>query len=336
VGQVAGIMTTTEVAPAQPAQPAEPIDTLGTPDAAPSTGLVARVRQRLGGPGERRTTERSAVAGVVVTVMALISLSAIWLLVYAVFFSGIQERSAQHRLYSSIRYSLAEELVPFGGQIKPGTPVALISAPGADITRTVVVEGTTSGVLRDGPGHQQNTALPGQAGVSVIMGRSVTFGGPFAHVASLQVGDPITVTTGQGIFTYRVTDVRVNGDPLPTTLPATGSRLTLVTSQGSGWRSGWAPSHQVFVDATLHGQIQAAPSGRPTVIAPAAMEMHGDTGGLISLVLWLQALLLLSGAVVWARLRWGFWQSWLVGAPAILAVVWLVSSDSMRLLPNLV
>ena len=295
--------------------------------AANRLGAVGR-----GGSGGTGTNEQS----VAVTILVLISLSAIWLLVYAVFLSGIQEHNAQHRLYSSIRYSLAEELAPFGGVIAPGTPVAVLNAPAAGISQTVVVEGTSSGVLRDGPGHQQNTPLPGQAGVSVIMGRSVTFGAPFRHIASMKVGDPITVTTGQGTFHYTVIDVRGNGDPLPPTISPTASRLTLVTSRGSGWREGWAPNSPVFVDATMHGQVQAAPSGRLTVIAPAATEMHVDTGGLVALVLWLQALLLVTCGLVWARMRWGFWQAWLAGAPLVLALVWIASSEILRLLPNLV
>jgi sortase A len=278
----------------------------------------------------------SATSTVVVTALAMLSLTAVWLLIYAVGLSGLQERSAQHRLYASIRYSLSQEVTPFGGAIKPGTPVAVLNAPQAGISREVVVEGTTSGALRDGPGHQQNTAFPGQAGVSVLMGRSVTFGAPFRHVASLRAGDTITVTTGQGVFRYVVTDSRGNGDPLPPTLSATASRLTLVTSRGTGWRSGWAPSSPVFVDATMTGHVQPAPSGRPVTISAASTEMHSDTGGLVALVLWLQALLLIAAGIVWARIRWGRWQTWIAGAPALLAVVWLISSEALRLLPNLV
>jgi sortase A len=278
----------------------------------------------------------SAVSTIVVTVLALLSLLAVWLLAYALGLSGLQERSAQHRLYASIRYSLSQETAPFGGAIKPGTPVAVLTAPQAGLRRVVVVEGTTSGVLRDGPGHQQNTALPGQAGVSVIMGRSVTFGAPFRHVASMHVGAPITVTTGQGVFHYTVTDVRGNGDPLPPTLSPTASRLTLVTSSGAGWRDGWAPSQQVFVDATMSGHVQPAPSGRPVTISPAATEMHADTGGLVALVLLLQALLVAGVCAVWARARWGRWQAWLAITPIVLAILWAASSEALRLLPNLV
>jgi sortase A len=297
---------------------------------------TTQVLERVAPHREESGPPPSATSTIVVTALVLLSFTAVWLLVYAVALSGLQERSAQHRLYASIRYSLSQEITPFGGAIKPGTPVAVLTIPSAGIHRTVVVEGTTSGVLRDGPGHQQNTALPGQAGVSVLQGRSVTFGAPFRSIPALRVGDPITVTTGQGVFHYQVTDVRGNGDPLPPTVSATGSRLTLVTSRGHGWRSGWAPSRPVFVDATMSGHVQPAPSGRPTVISPAATVMHADTGGLVALVLWLQALLLVAAALVWARIRWGRWQTWAAGAPALLAVVWAASSEALRLLPNLV
>jgi sortase A len=303
----------------------------------PPTSQWKRLTQRVTPkPRPATATPPSAVSTIVVTVLALLSLLAVWLLAYALGLSGLQERSDQHRLYATIRYSLSQETAPLGGAIKPGTPVAVMTAPQAGLRRVVVVEGTTSGVLRDGPGHQQNTALPGQPGVSVIMGRSVTFGAPFRHVASMQVGATIVVTTGQGVFRYTVTDVRGNGDPLPPTLSPTASRLTLVTSGGSGWRDGWAPNHQVFVDATMSGHVQPAPSGRPATIALAATEMHADAGGLVALVLLLQGLLIVGVCAVWARARWGRWQAWLAITPVVLAILWVASSEALRLLPNLV
>jgi sortase A len=39
-------------------------------------------------------------------------------------------------------------------------------------------------------------------------------------------------------------------------------------------------------------------------------------------------------ASVWAWLKWGRWQTWLVGAPILLAVIWAISQESMQLLPN--
>jgi sortase A len=57
---------------------------------------------------------------------------------------------------------------------------------------------------------------------------------------------------------------------------------------------------------------------------------------LIELVLWLQALVLAVGAFAWARIRWGRWETWLVGVPVVVAATWQVySSGAVALLPNL-
>src|SRR5262249_13850807 len=147
---------------------------------------------------------------------------------------------------------------------------AYLTAPQIGLAQ-VVVEGTASPVTTTGPGHQRDTPLPGQPGVSVLIGRSVTFGAPFAHIADLQKGQTITLVTGQGTFHYDVLDVRGPGDPLPRPPAQGASRVVLVTTEGSGWRTGWAPQNAVFVDAQLQGEPQPAPAGRPASV-PAAEE----------------------------------------------------------------
>ncbi len=272
---------------------------------------------------------------VVVRAMLALSMLAAAFLVYALGASSLQESRSQHVMYAALREQLASATTPLGGAIDLGTPVLLLSAPRAGLPGVVVVEGTSSGVLQLGPGHLRDTPLPGQPGVSVLMGRSVTFGGPFAHIASLRVGDILTATTGQGIFKYVVSDVRRNGDPLPPPLAAGTSRLLLISSEGSGWQGGWAPSNLVFVDAALQGAPQPAPPGRLAAVPASDLAMAGDTGTLVSLFLWLQALLLASVAIVWTRARWGAWQTWVIGVPVIAALVWACLQSAIELLPNL-
>jgi sortase A len=275
-------------------------------------------------------------------VLASVSALAVWFLVYAFAFSGLQEARSQHELYATLRSELAEQTAPpFGVNQTPtdnftlGTPVAILRAPQAGIN-DVVLAGTTSGVLEQGPGLLRSTPLPGQPGISIIWGRRTMFGGPFRRLAALHRGDLVNVTTGQGTFTYVVNDLRYPGDPQPSPLPAGQSRLTLITAVGSGWRSsGWATNEFLFVDATLRGKPVASPGGLPTQVLTSENAMRGDTSVLLPLVLWLQLLLLTVVAVAWASTRWGRWQTWLVGAPAILAVVWVVSDTAFQLLPNL-
>ena len=58
--------------------------------------------------------------------------------------------------------------------------------------------------LRKGPGHYRTTPNPGQAGNAAIAGHRTTYGAPFHRVDELEPGDPIFVTTAQGVFEYRV------------------------------------------------------------------------------------------------------------------------------------
>jgi sortase A len=145
----------------------------------------------------------------------------------------------------------------------------------------------------------------------------------------------MTVTTGQGQFTYRVTDVRRPGDHLPPQLSAGQSLLTLVTAEGDGWRAGWAPDHAVYVDALMQGDTQLPPPGRPTAVSTAERAMQGDPSGFIPLVLWLQLLVVTAIAALWARARWGGPQTWLVAVPILLAGVWGAAASMSVMLPNL-
>jgi sortase A len=266
-----------------------------------------------------------------------LSLVALFLFAYAVGFSALQEQRSQHQLYAAFRGVLdpSSEVAPaIGGVIKPGTPVALVNAPGAGLHNAVVVEGTSAGDLLKGPGHLRDSPLPGQPGQSIVMGRSLTAGAPLRHVTSLQPGDPITVTTGQSTFHFSVLDTRTGGSPLPA-FPSSGSLLTLVTSQGAGTFGGLAPNHVVYVDAALQGKAVPAPAGRPVAVPVDELPGRSDPSGWPYLVLWLQGLVLVGAAAVWAWAKWGRWQTWLVGSPLLLGVLWGISSEAMRLLPNL-
>ena len=275
----------------------------------------------------------------VVPTRVLLSCSgmALWTLIYLFVLSWIQEAHAQHALYDSLRQQLAAGTAPIGGAIRPGRPVALLTIPAAHVDRVVVVEGTTSAILRDGPGHLRTTALPGQAGASVIYGRSTMFGAPFADIDNLQTGDDISLTTGQGVAHYTVTDVRHDGDPLPPTLATNAGRLVLITATGGGWRNGWAPNTAVSVDAALTTPVQPTPTGRPEALAPPERQLATDATEhtYIQIVLWLQAALIAAGGFAWAWHRWNRWQLWLGGVPILLAILWSLSSVTVPLLPNL-
>jgi sortase A len=268
--------------------------------------------------------------------MIVLGLVAVWAFGYLFVFSSFQQGHAQHQLYAQLRTELALGEAPAGAPIAVGAPIALMSVPDAGIDDLVIVEGTTPAVLQQGPGHQQGSVLPGQAGVSVLMGRALSFGGPFREVPGLLVGAPIEVTTVQGTFTYKVSSVRQKGDPVPPALADGESRLTLVTAVGEGPLAGLGPSQSVYVDATLTGQAQ--PAGPVAAIDPNGAPFAHDAG-FTTLAVLVLALEVLVGAVFlvgWARHRWSPLASWVAGVPVLLAALWLVSSAASRLLPNLV
>jgi sortase A len=130
-----------------------------------------------------------------------------------------------------------------------------------------------------------------------------------------------------------VEGVRRAGDPRPDTKPIAdgGSRLTLVTAEGD---NPLQPNRTVFVDALLRGDAQPV-AGHPELIPREEHALAVDRPALLPLVLWMQALVLVAVAMAWARVRWGRWETHLVGLPVVLAVLWYVYEAGARLLPNL-
>ena len=165
-------------------------------------------------------TPRAQLARGVFVLLAVICGS---LLLQLVVLSGFQERAAQQAEFDSFRSALAKGVAPVAAvdddnkALRPGTAMAYLEIPAIGL-RQVVLEGTTSGVLFDGPGHRRDSPFPGAPGTTVIMGRRATYGGPFSQIGDLKEGDAIRVTTGAGEFDYEVIGVRREGDPSPPAL----------------------------------------------------------------------------------------------------------------------
>jgi len=260
------------------------------------------------------------------------------LLVQLLVLSHLQHRSAQAERFAEFRKQLALGTAPAGPaddqgrQLALGTAVAFLEIPSIGL-KELVAEGTSAGVLVSGAGHRRDTPFPGQLGTSVLMGRRAAYGGPFGDITDLKKGDPIEVTTGQGVFSYTVLGVRREGDPTPPPLAAGGSRLVLATAGGTAY----LPEGVVRVDAELDGTpvVGARPLYTAATLPAADKPLAGDSRTLWALALWLQALTLLTVAAVWAWHRWGRPQTWVVFLPPILLVGLMTASEVTRLLPNL-
>ena len=305
-------------------------------------------------------------SGIAISLASVLSLGVVgmFLAVYAVGFSALQEQRSQHQLYAQFRGLLdpSSQTAPAtGGTITPDTPVALVNAPAAGLHQVMVVEGTSSSDLMHGPGHLRDTPLPGQVGDSVLIGKNLIAGGPFRHITALTVGDAITVTTGQGTFTFHVIDVRRTGDPIRSE-PAGSAELTLITAAGSGLMGQVAPNHIVSVDALLSGSAVHPTAPHPSAVPESELPGHTDPGAWPFVLLWVQALVIAGIATAvagwyWSRptddpgadadgtdsvvpdgtgsARFGVWRAWLLGGPLIFGVLWGLATEATRLLPNI-
>ncbi len=259
-----------------------------------------------------------------------------WGLFYLLAVSALQQARHQHVLYSNFREQLAAATAPVGGAIKIGAPVALLQGPRGLLHDEVVVEGTSATNLQAGPGHVRSTPLPGQAGTTLLYGRATGFGGPFGNLSKLRAGDIITVVTGQGTFRYRVDDIRHAGDR---TLPPRPPAVTADVGQHLRCRREQCLvlHERHHVDSTLQGIVAPSPAGRPTAILPSERLLAVEAGPLtlMTLILWLQAFLLVGVATTWSAKRWGRAQTWLIAVPIVAAMLWGLTSTAARVLPNL-
>lgn len=243
--------------------------------------------------------------------------------------SGLIAQRDQVVLERTMRDQLARAVAPIGGNIRVGSPVAVLEIPALDI-RQIVAEGSTPEVTKSGAGHVRATPMPGQPGNSVVMARRSTFGAPFRHIDSLIKGDIIRVVTGQGRSQYRVTGVeRVPaGDP---SLFATSSRagvLSLVTADDALTPSGYSVTRARLVTPAFQSTRHAR------TISATETGLVGQGGGLTALAVALMLLALIGAGTTWLFLSWRPWSAYLVAAPVIIAGIWLVSNLASGILPS--
>ena len=253
-------------------------------------------------------------------------------------FSQVQHLVAQQQLSNELREQLAAGTAPVSEGdfddvlLADGDPLAVIDIPMIGV-HEVIVEGTSSDALMGGPGHRRDTVLPGQQGVSVVMGRAAAYGGPFSRLQELAPGDVFTVRTGQGEQVFEVIGVRYEGDPTPKSPTAGQSRLILESARGPAF----IPMGVAHVDAQLKSEV--LPSGQRqttfTALPPEDKPMATDTSTVWALVFALQFLLVVQLAAVWAFRRIGAQKTWVVFVPVGLLAVLFVTHQATLLLPNL-
>ncbi|CAB4707328.1 unannotated protein [freshwater metagenome] len=289
------------------------------PSRAESTPRIEEKKRRRLGPPEL-TTATLVVGGLLVVTLLIAAFGA-----YLFVGSKLQADRHQDILFDELSESLGLAIVPVNGAIPTGTPIGILEIPRLGVEQ-VFVEGAGSEQTAEGPGLRHDSPLPGQAGVSVLVGRRATFGAPFADLDRLRAGDELLVTTGQGEFTYVVDLVRTSDAP-PTEIQQVPSRLTLVTSDPA-----IAPNRTLSVSAQLDGEALPRSTGTATVASDTPGE--GSSSHLLALLLWSQLLLVVAVAVTWAAMRLPGRALWIGAVPVLVAILWNVFQNLAYLLPN--
>jgi sortase A len=285
---------------------------------------------RVGGPGVPTTPARGPQRSTA-RVARAVALSAAVVVVLVVLFetwvTTVSEARSQAQLLEALKADLARTGEGAAAvRPEPGDAVGLLEIPRLGLEK-VIVEGVSSRRLKSGPGHAPGTALPGQPGASVVAGRSTTYAGPFADLGRLQAGDEIRFTSSYGHARFVVL---ARGDAGATA----SATLDLVTAGGplpSGGRT--------TVRAALDGQPLGGDELGTLPATPVAVRRHHLTA-------WFREPLGLARAAGWAALlvavivgasvgyrRWSAPATYLLTAPAIVALSFLVLGSLDRVLP---
>jgi sortase A len=135
-------------------------------------------------------------------------------------------------------------------QAKAGSAVGRIRIPAIGAS-FVVVKGTGTAELENGPGIYPETSFPGVPGTTAIAGHRTTYLAPFRHIDGLRRGALIVLEMPYGRFTYTVVGSRV---VLPTDVsvldPVGYSQLVL-----SACTPLFSASHRLIVFARLTSTV---------------------------------------------------------------------------------
>jgi len=304
------------------------------------------------------------VLGAVGRALVTVGLLLLLFVAYQLWGTGIYQARAQNDLQRQFEQALQQAnttsttALPENGGVDdptvPTTTLAPFAAPpeGEVVGRIgipkigvdeFVVEGVNVDDLRRGPGHYPSTQMPGHEGNSAIAGHRTTYGAPFGDLDQLTAGADIRVTTVQGDFRYKVTEIRVVDpsevsvlDPSPD--PARPGRelatLTLTTCNPK-----YSAAERLIVRAQLQlppGQTAPLP---PTEVAKGTKAttingLSGETSSRTPTILW-GTIALVIGLLWWLLFhRHPRWTTWFIGVVPFLAALFVAYTYLERLLPS--
>ncbi|HLI73191.1 MAG TPA: class E sortase [Acidimicrobiales bacterium] len=247
-------------------------------------------------------------------------------------FDALLHRGGQHHPGTTTTTAGGSDLPTVGSPgAAPGdgSPVGVLHIAKIGLDK-VIVEGTSTTDLRQGPGHYPGTPLPGQSGNVAIAGHRTTYGAPFYNLDGLKPGDVIRVTTLQGTFRYRVTSsLTVSPDDTSVVATTTTPELTLTTC---------TPRFSAAQRLVVHAALTSTPvPGTPTHTSPKeANGLAGSQGDWLPALWWgllTLALAIATGIVSRRRPRLTRWLLYVVGGVLSLGAMFFFFGAVSPLLP---
>lgn len=160
-----------------------------------------------------------------------------FLLLVAILFIIVGISLLTYPWVTDLQYSAFQNNVPASivstksklGQPMPNGAIMNLVIPKIHLD-TYVFHGTDKATLKKGPGHYEETPLPGKEGNVAIAGHRTLYGHPFRNLDKLRKGDKIIVYTKKKMFVYRVIKKHyVSPKQVSVVFPTTDNRLTLTT-----------------------------------------------------------------------------------------------------------
>lgn len=187
------------------------------------------------------------------------------LVLYAGFTFGlsyIQAQAGQGQLRSLFTISgngsvdpdyLRNESAAFSQRLNHLDPVGEINIPAIG-ARWMMVEGADSEALAKGPGHIEETSLPGAGGNFAVAGDRVLYGAPFLNLDEVKAGDQVKVKMPYATFIYEVREsFIVTPDDVSVLEPVGYEAITLLTCDPP-----WDIKQRIVVRGQL---VQVLPAG---------------------------------------------------------------------------
>jgi sortase A len=149
---------------------------------------------------------------------------------------------------ASMERQIASEARAYRKTLRTGEPVGRLRI-GRIGLNMVVVQGTDHESLKKGPGHYEDSGLPGEGHLIYVAGHRTTYLAPFAAINNIRLGDYIRFELPYGTFTYRVTRHYVVSDNAVDVLKDHGAEILRLQA----CHPRFFATHRYLVDAKLVG-----------------------------------------------------------------------------------